>query len=387
MQNPDIEEILTGLSSWVEDRGFSGWDPYDALLSPFPFHLGGRWAEVAAIQFFKRSPLNLRSLFLIPRQANPKALGLFLEAYAKRWNQGEKQAQEICEKLFEGIVLLKSRGYSGACWGYNFPWSGPAKRLPAYYPSTVVTAIVARGLYHYYRVSGNIAAKDLLLSIPDFLLSDLEISEKAEGICFSYTPAQRDVCYNASLFAAETLALCDRLSKTEVYKKQVLAAVEYVLAQQKVEGVWMYSQNPLTGDERSQIDFHQGYILDSIFHIKQCYAIREERWDEAIKKGAEYYFKKQFSPDGRSLRRLPRKWPADIHAQAQGIITFSLLGNIDPCFRPFAKTIAEWTIRNMYDRKGCFYYQKYPFLTIKTPYMRWAQAWMMKALVDYKAVD
>jgi len=46
----------------------------------------------------------------------------------------------------------------------------------------------------------------------------------------------------------------------------------------------------------------------------------------------------------------------------------------------FSQKIAEWTIKNMQDSKGNFYYQKWPFLMNKVSYMRWGQGWMMLAL-------
>ena len=46
----------------------------------------------------------------------------------------------------------------------------------------------------------------------------------------------------------------------------------------------------------------------------------------------------------------------------------------------FAKKIAGWTIINMQDENGYFYYQKWPFFTNKISYMRWNQAWMMFSL-------
>jgi hypothetical protein len=35
---------------------------------------------------------------------------------------------------------------------------------------------------------------------------------------------------------------------------------------------------------------------------------------------------------------------------------------------------------NMWDERGYFYYQKLPFFTIRTSYIRWSQAWMLTAL-------
>jgi hypothetical protein len=41
---------------------------------------------------------------------------------------------------------------------------------------------------------------------------------------------------------------------------------------------------------------------------------------------------------------------------------------------------AEWTINNMQDRSGYFYFRRYPIITAKTPYIHWGQATMFKAL-------
>jgi hypothetical protein len=46
-----------------------------------------------------------------------------------------------------------------------------------------------------------------------------------------------------------------------------------------------------------------------------------------------------------------------------------------------ADRIIRWTLENLRDpRRGFFYYQRRRFYTIRTPYMRWTQAWMMYAL-------
>jgi hypothetical protein len=72
----------------------------------------------------------------------------------------------------------------------------------------------------------------------------------------------------------------------------------------------------------------------------------------------------------------------DIHNQAQGIITFAQLKDYHPEYLDFAHIIARWTIENMQDRSGYFYYRKYPLFTNKIPYIRWSQGWMMVALSE-----
>ena len=46
--------------------------------------------------------------------------------------------------------------------------------------------------------------------------------------------------------------------------------------------------------------------------------------------------------------------------------------------------VINWTIENMQDSAGYFYYQKKKFWTTKIPYMRWSQAWMTHSLMIYK---
>jgi hypothetical protein len=378
---PDITAVFEHLRDYVEARQFRGWDPYDALLSPFPFARLGHWTEVLAIQANKRLPINLRPLLGIPPRHNPKSLGLFLEAYALLAQAGDDKARSHCDTLLELLQGYQSKGFSGACWGYPFPWSGPRKQLPVFFPSTVVTAMVVRGIHRLHKLQPDPIPEQFARSIPAFLLHDLPRTEDSSGLCFSYTPAKRDICYNASLFAAESLARCDAMLGEKQFIEIVGRAVDFVLARQKKEGWWMYSEDPESGAGRKQTDFHQGFILDSLFHIRRIYGIENARLEEALRKGAAWYFEQQFSAEGRSLRRLPRKWPADIHAQAQGILSFSLLKDLHPAYGPFAETIARWTIDKMYSSQGYFYYQRYPLFTIRTPFMRWAQAWMMNSLV------
>ena len=53
----------------------------------------------------------------------------------------------------------------------------------------------------------------------------------------------------------------------------------------------------------------------------------------------------------------------------------------DPESLPLALKVAQWTIENMQDRSGYFYYRRYsPWLVNKTPTLHWGQATMLCAL-------
>jgi len=138
----------------------------------------------------------------------------------------------------------------------------------------------------------------------------------------------------------------------------------------------------LTVTNCTQTDFHQGFVLESISNIVTLSEIKDEIIEQSLNKGCSFYILQQFEPNGRSLFRIPKLFPTDIHYQAQGIITLCRLKHNSSELHSFAKTIAEWTIENMQSKKGYFYYRVYKFFKDKTSYIRWGQAWMFLALVE-----
>lgn len=376
-----IQNSIIKLEEYIEKENFKGYDPYDTLLSPLPFRKLGKWLPVLTIQFQKRNPINIRPLLGITKAYNPKAMGLFLQAYSILYQKYPKQEyKKKMDFLFYWLKKNYSEGYSGYCWGYNFPWASPAKYLEPFIPSAVVTGFIVKGIYQYYMASGNPEAIKILKNIEPFILNNLPIKKDNTGICFSYTPIMKDCCYNASLLAAGSLARIYTLNKNKLLFPYIINAVKFVISRQKEDGRWNYSIDLRTGKERKQIDFHQGYILESIFEIKNILDIKDQKLEDALRKGADFYFKQQFLPEGRSKWRLPKEYPVDIHNQSQGVITFSKLMDYNKDYLPFSKTIANWTIKNMQASDGHFYYQNFKYYKNKIPYMRWSQAWMLLAL-------
>jgi rhamnogalacturonyl hydrolase YesR len=376
-----IRESLERLRIYAEGHDFKGYDLYDTLLSPLPFHWLGKWGPVLATQFQKRNPVNIRPLLGIPKQRNPKGIGLFLHSYSLlAASSKNREFAETAKSLFQWLKEHRSSGYSGSCWGYNFPWAGPEKAIKPFTPSSVVTGFVTRGIHQYYLLTGDPEAKKLILDAVQFVLNDLPVTEDKTGICFSYTPMMKDVCYNASLLAAEVLARAYDLGGNEKYRELAGKACDFVIARQKGDGRWNYSLNMKTGEERTQVDFHQGYVLESLFEIRNLCKTRDGEMDRIISNGLEFYTHEQILPDGRTKWRWPHTWPVEIHNQAQGIITLSRLANYHADYAEIASKVADWTIRHMQDSRGYFYHQVHQYHTIKIPYMRWSQAWMMLAL-------
>lgn len=384
----NIKHSLEMNISYVEASLFKGYDPYDTLNSFIPFSKMGKWIPALAIQFQKRNPINIRPLLGIKKGHNPKGMGLFLKAYCLLFEKTEDdQYKKQADFLFNWLKDNYSKGYSGSAWGYNFDWANPEGNLKAFTPSVVVTSFVVDGIFEYYKLFKNSEAKQIIISAAEYVTNDLPITKLEKGISIAYTHQSKGCCYNASLLGAETLAKAYHLTKDEKYLLLAKEAVEYVLSMQKDDGAWNYSFNPKTKTERKQIDFHQGFILMSLSQYKKYSGDKDSRIDEAIRKGLVFYKSQQFYSNGCSKWRLPKIWPVEIHNQAQGIITFTELSKYDKSYIPFAHDIAQYTVKNMQSKKGFFYYQKHSWYTIKIPYMRWSQAWMMLALATLQSKD
>lgn len=380
LMDSSIPEARKQLRKWVRSRHYEGIDPYDILRSPIPFGKLGKWPRVIATQFQKRSPLNLRPLLGIHPSKDPKAIALLLEAACIGASNGIEDEWKEADQLFRTLLDLRSENADRIAWGYPFPWQTPERSLSAFTPNIVVTGTASRAIHAYHSLTGSTEARQVLERIGPFLSKELYRSEDASGICFSYTPVRRDICYNASLFGAEHFARIFALSGDETYQELAGRASSFVLARQYPDGHWKYSEDPDTGKERGQIDHHQGFIIDSLRRIRDLAFSGDPGLTEAIEKGLSFYRKEQFFDSGRAMWRLPKRWPVDVHSQAQGIISFELNRDIDPSYGPFAERIAEWTIRNMQGKDGSFYYRITPLVKNRIRYMRWGQAWMMLAL-------
>ncbi len=367
-----IEESLTALIKWIETEDYKGYDPYDLLSSPAINKFKSNTARFYIQQSGKFFPINLRPLLGVKKEYNPKGLGLISASYMKIYEAtGEEENRQKAEKLILMLERLRSPSFKEYAWGYNFPWASRSFYLPAFYPSIVVSSTIGKSLYLHYKLTDSKDSIIKVKSIGRFILNEVNRYETEEHLCFSYTPYDRTRIFNASLMGAELLSHIYKETGDEQLRKTILKAIKYVIENQSEGGAWAYGYSE-SDKEILQFDFHQGFVIDSLNSISKN--IKYEIKD-VIDAGRTFYKEKLFYPNGMSIYRFPKKYPVDIHNQAQGVITFSKLKDEE-----FARKIADWTIDNMQSHDGYFYYQRWPFLINHIPYIRWGQAWMMFAL-------
>ena len=381
----NIEEVIKSLEKYVKNQNFSGFDPYDALNSKMLNNINSKFLRVLITQLFVYSPINFRKFFNIKKGFNPKALGLFLSSYCNLYKTAlinNNLFKEVTENLVKLLLDTNSNGYSGYCWGFNFNWQDSKRNANKFTPTIVVTSFVGNSFLDLYEITHKQKYFDIAENITKFIINDLNIRKFKNGICFSYSPIDNHVIHNANFLGAAFLSRVYNTNKDKELLDYSKKAIDYSMSRQNKNGSWEYLLDPDSGKVRNQFDFHQGFIIDALFSFIKYSDSDDNKYLNSIEKAVSFYKQNQFYTDGRAKWRLPYSYPIDIHQQAQGIITFCKIYSLfaDESYLDFSKIIAKWTIKNMYDPKGFFYYQKWPIFTNKNSYMRWNQAWIMLAL-------
>ncbi|GAB1405071.1 exopolysaccharide biosynthesis protein VpsJ [Lentimicrobium sp.] len=380
----NLNDSLQKLRNNIEFEQFKGYDPYDTLNSWIPFLSLGKWCAVLATQFQKRNPINIRPFLGIKKIHSAYGMGLLLKAYVKLFVLSEND-DYIKSIIFIKDWLIKNRTpfEEELVWGYDYPYATPDFVNNKNYPTVVHHSFIIDALYEYYQVFKDPEIRNIIIKSGDFIIKHIPIIKTEEGVCFGYSPDSENCTYNASLHAARVLAIIQKLTGSQDNFNLIKEALNFVIAKQKNSGVWYYSMNTENGEERMQIDFHQGFILECLFDIKTMTGYSNEKLEQSIIKGLEFYKNEQFFSNGKSKWRLPKIFPVDIHNQGQGIITFSKLRRYQEDGLIFSKKILLWTIENMQSKKGHFYYRNYSNYKNKIPYMRWGQAIMLLAFSEY----
>lgn len=358
------------LFSWCRTRDFAGHDPFDALNSTLfqatPL-AQSRNARFIWTQLVKRSPVDVRPVVRVPAERNAKGVALFaLALLANHRRVKTEESRQQANEMLATLLSMTINGYSGIVWGYNFDWQSRNFFARKQMPTIVATAFAARAL-----VEGGLHEE--ARSVCEFIKKDLPRTvDNANEVCFSYAPNSNTRVFNASLLAAEVLATAGNGELSDLAER----ATRYVVNNQRPDGSWFYGADP----KQSWIDnFHTAYILFSLHRIINSSSFGSE-FQPALERGYAYWKNNFFLADGWPKYYDHNPYPADAHAAASAIVTFLECRSLDSDALKMAQKVASWTIQHLRDRRGFFYYQRRRFYTIRKPFMRWTEAWMLYAL-------
>lgn len=376
-----IRQSITRLLNYCQRNNWSGFDPFDGLnsrvIGALPL-VQNRIGRLIFIQAMKRSPINFRHIFLVPKGENPKGLAVFSSALFILSETGLVNKDDQILHLLSRLIDLKSQNSPFFCWGYDFDWQSRLSFHSKFVPNIICTTFAGNALVDAYDRFKDIKYLDMAISAGNFLLKGLNITKGDGEMCFSYTPQDWGQVHNANLLGAAFLSRLYSITGENEYIEQALSAVRYSIHRQNEDGSWPY------GEDKTQkwIDnFHTGYNLVALKRFSECTKIADI--DGNIRKGFKFYKENLFTPDGLTKYYHDQLYPIDIHAIAQSIITLTEFKDLDDANIELAKRICIWAIQNMQSKTGYFYYQKKRFYTNRLPYMRWSQAWMLLAFSTF----
>ncbi len=372
-----IRQSLVRLDKWLRSHTYEGYEPYDALTSYLrPLAFGNPLADRVLQQMVLRCPFHIRPLLGIRANKSASGMGLLARGYLRMWvlTKDEEYKNKAIYCL-DWLIKNQSSGYSGHCWGLNYDHVSRGGRLARHMPNVVSTSIIGQAFLDGYEVLDDKKYLEVAIGVCTFILRELPREETSNGCCISYVPFEQRSIHNSSMLAAAMLARTGKYADNELAIRVMKDAVRYTCERQLPNGAWYYGE----GSKYHWIDnWHTAYNLDSL----KCYLdhTNDKSFERNLHKGLKFYIDNFFLQSGKPKYYFDRQYVVDIQCAAQAIDTLSYFANYDSFLLELAFKVADWTIGNMQDTSGYFYYRRLRWKTVKIPMVRWGQATMLCAL-------
>ena len=371
-----VSNALNGVQHWVEDRDYRGYEPFDGLSSwARPLACGHIFLERLLMQLIRQSPLNLRPLLGVQPQDSTKGRGYMASGYLLLYRTtGNASYLQKALGCLDWLDQHKAPRFQHHAWSNAFDFVSRGGSYTREDPIIVWTALIGYAYVEAFEVTGDERWLRIAESACRWVM-ELPREKTDQGDCLSYLADRQASVHNANMLGASLLARTARHTGDREFLRSAGSAMHYSCSRQLASGAWLYGEAP----RYHWIDnFHTGYNLDSLYHYIQ--ATGDQQYRPNLQRGLTYYKRNFFEVDGCPKYYHNRKYPVDIQAIAQSIETLSLLADLDAGCLPLAEKVAGWTIDNMQDSTGYFYYRRYPLMIAKTPMLHWGQATMFKAL-------
>jgi hypothetical protein len=372
----DVRQTAQRLFEYCRSNNWSGYDPYDALNSPLfeaiPM-LNRRIPRLVFTQALKRSPINVRPLLRVPKTQNPKGMALFLAALLK---SPELADEETIQSLRDRLLELRSPRIPYWCWGYSFPWQTRSLLVPRHAPNLVCSVFAGNALLDLHDRSPREDYVAITANTADYILNAIYWTEGEDVAGLGYPlPSMRHQIHNANLLGAAFLSRVYRLTGERKYADAALKLARYSASRQRSDGSWMYGET----EAYQWVDnFHTGYNLCALQQVGRLLETGE--FESRIRVGFDFYRQHFFREDGAARYFHDKTYPIDIHCIAQSIITLVAFRSLGEDNVALSLKVFGWAKDHMWNDQGFFAYRALRGCKIRTPYMRWSEAWMLLAL-------
>ena len=371
-----IHDSLRAVEAWVENHHYKAYEPFDGLSSPLRrLACGNLLLERLLMQAVRQSPINLRPLVGIKPLPSTKGRGYMAAGYLTLFRMTGDPAYRAkavdCLDWLRGHRSSKFHEYS---WANHFDFASRGGRYSKDESIIVWTALIGHAFIDGYECTRIPQYLGVAESACRWILA-LPRERTDSGTCLSYHAIGQSSIHNANMLGAGFLARMWQLTGNPQYRPVAAEAMEYSCSRQRPDGSWWYAEDP----KFHWIDgFHTGYNLDSLKHY--IAGTGDDTYKAAMMKGLDYYKRNFFGEDGCPAYYHNRVQPIDSQCAAQAIETLANFAAVDPESLELAQRVALWTIRNMQDPDGHFYYRCYPLMKARAPMLHWAQATTYRGL-------
>jgi hypothetical protein len=373
-----LEQSIKKLEKWLEDHNYKGYDPADGLTSYLrPLTFGHIFLDRLLMQLIWRSPINLRPLLGVKPLDSFIGRGYMSWGYLTMFKMtGNGIYKEKAVSCLEWLKQNKAPGFADYSWGKMFDFASREGRQGQFEPITVWTSLIGQAFLDAYEMIDDNTYLEVAESICNWIV-ERPRNQTDSGSCVNYKPFGKGDCtiHNQSMLAAAMLARTAKLCGNDEYVKVAKAAITYTCTRQLSDGSWYYGEE----SKYHWIDnFHTGYNLDAL----KCYIENtgDRTYENNLRLGFDFFINNFIEPTGRPKYYHNRTYPIDIQCASQAIETLANFSEYDASALELGVRVAKWTIENMQDRTGYFYFMKYPSMTSKVPMIHWGQATTYKAM-------
>lgn len=374
-----IRDSIFRLFGWLEKNDYRGYDTFDGLNARFvrPLTFESPFLRTALQQGVRRFPVNLRPLLGVTRDHSTKGMGFLARGFIRlHAATGDPLWAAKAEYALQWLNDHQSTGYSGACWGNHFDYQSRSFYLPKGVPTIVWTSLIGHAFLDAYDHFQKEHYLQVAASACEHIVHDLNTYPDGEGTCISYIPVQKSQVHNANALGGSLLARTWSHTRNQIYRDLAQKAMQYTAQHQRSDASWYYGEK---ANLHWVDNFHTAYVLDCFKHYRN--STGDHRFDANLQSGYEYWKKVFFLSDGTPRYYDRKTLPLDIQCSSQAIDTLVFFSDSDPDALNLALKVACWTIANMQDPSGYFYYRRYsPRLVNKTATLHWGQATMLCAL-------
>lgn len=372
-----IEAALQSLDRWLGVHQYTGYDPFDGLSSFLrPLTFGTKFGRQLLLQLVKRSPFNLRPWIGVRPATSSKGMAFLARGYL-RWSrlQPGNKMQNKAQHCLSWLRGHASSGYAGRCWGNHFDYQARLFYLPAGAPTAVWSSLIGQAFLDAFETLGDVDYLEEASAVSRFIVNHLPRHQDDTGTCISYVPNANIPVHNANALAAALLTRVYHHTREDELLRIAAESLAYTAGHQNDDGSWFYGEQA----NLHWIDnWHTAYVLDSFLDYAQ--ATGDQRFHSACLRGWRFYRDHFFLQDGVPKYYCNRTYPVDIQSASQSIETLCRFRVWDPDALSLAVRVALWTIENMQDATGFFYFQRHPWYVNRAAHLHWGQATMLSAL-------